>query len=49
MAIEEIKSEKAAGEGEIRSEMLKTLTGKAILLLTRLCQVMWKYGNTPRD
>ena len=38
-AIEEIKSGKAAGEDEIRPEMLKALTREGILWLTRVCQV----------
>ena len=29
--------------------MLKAVTGKEILWLTRVCQVAWKFGNTPRD
>ena len=48
-AIKGIKSEKAAGEDEIRPEMLKALTGEGILWLTRVCQVEWKLGKTPRD
>ena len=48
-AIKGIKSEKAAGEDEIRLEMLKALTGEGILWLTRECQVAWKFGKTPRD
>ena len=47
--IKGIRSEKAAGEDEIRSEMLKALTGEGILWLTRVCQVAWKFGKTPRD
>ena len=48
-AIKGIKSAKAAGEDEIRPEMLKALTGEGILWLTRVCQVAWKLGKTPRD
>ena len=48
MAIKAIKSEKATSEDEIRPEMLKALTGEGILWLTRVCQVAWKYGKTPR-
>ena len=38
-AIKRIKSGKAAGEDEIRPEMLKALTAEGILWLTRVCQV----------
>ena len=48
-AIKGIKSGKAAGENEIRPEMLKALTGKGILWLTRVCQVAWKLGKTRTD
>ena len=47
--IKEIKSGKAAGEDEIRPEMLKALTGEGILWLPRVCQVAWKFGKTLRD
>ena len=45
--IKGIKSGKAAGEDEIIPEMLKPLTGEGILLLTLVCQVVWKFGNSP--
>ena len=48
-AIKGIKSGKAAGEDEIRLEMLKALTGKRILWLMQVCQVAWKFGKTPRN
>ena len=48
-SIKGIKSGKAAGEDEIRPEMLKALTGEGILWLTRVCQVVWKFGKIPRD
>ena len=47
--IKRIKSGKAAGEDEIRPEMLKVLTGEGILWLTRVYQVAGKFGKTPRD
>ena len=49
MAVKGIKSGKAAGEDEIRPEMLKALTGEGILWLTQVCQVAWKFGKTLRD
>ena len=48
-AIKGIKSGKAGDKDEIRPDMLKALTGEGILLLTRVCQVAWKFGKTPRD
>ena len=48
-AIKGIKSGKAAGENEIRPEMLKALTGQGILWLTQVCQVVWKLAKTPSD
>ena len=47
-AIKGIKSEKAAGEDEIRREMLKALTGEEVLWLTRVRQAASKFGKTPR-
>ena len=49
MANKAIKSRKAAGEDEIRLEMLKALTKESIFWLTRVCQVAWKFGKTPKD
>ena len=46
-AIKRMKSGKAAGEDEIRPDMLKALTGEGIFWLTRVCQVAGKYGKTP--
>ena len=47
--IEEIESEKAAGEDEIRPKMLKVLTELEILWLTQVRQVAWKISKSPRD
>ena len=47
--IKEVKSGKAAGEDEIRPEMLKALSGERILWFRRVCQVTWKFGKTPID
>ena len=46
-AINGIKSGKAAGEDEIRPEMLKALTGEENLWLMQVCQTPWKFGKTP--
>ena len=46
-ASKEIKFGNAAGEDEIRPEVLKALTGEGILCLTRACQVSWKFGKLP--
>jgi len=43
-----LKSGKAAGEDEIRPDMLKALYSEGILWLTRVCQVAWKFGKTPK-
>ena len=48
-AIRELKSGKAAGQDEIRPEMLKALNGEGVCWLTRMCQVEWKLGKTPKD
>ena len=40
---------KAAGEDEIRPEMLKVLNGERVRWLTRACQVAWKLGKTSKD
>ena len=48
-AVRRLKSGKAAGEDEIRPEMLKAMNGEGILWLTRVCQVAWKLGKTPED
>ena len=48
-AIKGIKSGKAAGKNEIRRQMFKTLTGEKIIWLRRVCQVSWKYDESPRD
>ena len=48
-AIKQLKSEKAAGGGEIRPEMLKSLAWEGIIWLTRMCQLAFKLGKTPKD
>ena len=47
MAIKGIKSGKAAGEDEIKCEMLKVLTGEGIFWLTQVCQVA-EFGQQDR-
>ena len=47
-AIQGLKSGKAAGENEIRPEMLKTLNEEEVRWLARVCQVAWKLGKTPK-
>ena len=48
-AIRGLKSGKAADEDEIRSKMLKALNGEGVRRLTKVCQVEWKLGKTPKD
>ena len=48
-AIKGIKSGKAAGEDEIRLEMLKAQNAEGIFWLTRMRQVALKFGKTHRD
>jgi len=48
-AIGRLKSRKAAGEEEIRPEMLKALNSEVIIWLTKVCQVAWKLGKTPKE
>ena len=47
-AIRGLKSGKAAGEDEIRFEMLKALNG-GVRGLTSVCQAAWKLANTERQ
>jgi len=49
MAIGRLKSGKAAGEDEIRPEMLKVLNSEGIFWLTRVCQVAWKFSKTRKE
>ena len=49
VAIRGLKSGKAAGEDEILPEMLKVLNREGVRSPTRVCQVAWKLGNTPKD
>ena len=48
-AIKQLNSGKAAGGDEIRPEMLKSLAWVGILWLTRVCQLPFKLGKTPKD
>ena len=48
-AMQKLKSGKAADEDEILLGMLKALNGEGALWLTRVCQVAWKFGKTPKN
>ena len=48
-AIQRLKPGNAAGESEIRPEMLKALNGEGVCWLTRVCQVAWKLERTSKD
>ena len=48
-AIKLLKSGKAAGDDEIRPEMLKALNRDGVLWLTRVCQVAWVSGQAPKQ
>src|SRR5699024_552234 len=48
-AIERTKTGKAAGDDEIRPEMLKAVGGTGIDWLTRVFQVAWDIGEAPLD
>jgi len=48
-AICRLKSGKAAGEYEIRPDMLKAFNSEGILWLTPVCQVAWKFGKTSKE
>ena len=44
-----IKIQKGCGKDKIRPEMFKTLNGETVRWLTRMCQLAWKFGKTPKD
>ena len=48
-AIRRLKPGKAADEDEIRPKLLKALNGEGVRWLTRICQMTWKLGKTPKD
>ena len=48
-AIKGIRSGKAAGENKIRPKIFKALIREGIFWLTRVSQVAWKFGKTPRN
>ena len=48
-AIRGLKSGKTADEDEIRPKLLKVSNGERVCWLTRVCQVAWKLGKTPKD
>ena len=48
-SIRGLKSGKAAGKDEIRSEILKALNGERVRWLTKVCQVVWKLGKTTKN
>ena len=49
VAIQELKSGKAAGENEIQPEMLKALNENGVHWLARVFQVVWELGKTQKD
>ena len=44
-----LKTEKAAGEDDIRLEMLKVMNLSGVRWLTHVCQVAWKTGQATKQ
>ena len=49
VAVRGLRSGKAAGKDEIRSEMLKAINREGVRCLTKVCQMAWKLGKTAKD
>ena len=44
-----LKADKAPGEDDIRTKMLKAMNNFGVCWLNRVCQVAWKTGEVPKQ